>query len=383
MPTEEAEGLRNPTEDAVNVFQFILDPRVGGPHVYVRTLAEGLPPIFHITVVTAGTGPMTDWSLVNWRHTASTLYPFEVVVNVLMIIWRFRSAVRRTGVVFDVHGAANLAPLIAARLLRIPVVWHFHETVLAFARLAQIGRRFLRGAPHCKVGVAWAAKQAFGLTDAVVIAGGVDTSFWSPAPAAEPASGSPDEFRLVAVGNLNPLKGIDVLIDAIVSLEGRWRLDIVGAELATFAGYATILREKAARIGSGGRIGFLGWQSPAEVLGLLRGAHIFLLPSRSEACPLALLEAMAVACLCIATDVGDVRQILDNGARGLVVPADQPAALRQALQDVMAMPVDERRAMGMRARQGVEALYAKEQLARRHAAIYAALASGPLQEELR
>lgn len=383
MPTGGAEGLRKTADEAVTVFQFILDPRVGGPHVYVRTLTEGLPPSFRTVVVTAGRGPMTDWPLVNWRHIVKALYPLEVLANVLMICWRFRSGTRRTGVLFDVHGAANLAPLIAARLLRIPVVWHFHETVVAFARLAQIGRGLLRGLRHRKVVVAGAAAQAFGLPDAVVIAGGVDTTFWSPAPAAEPASGSPEEFRLLAVGNLNPLKGIDVLIDALAGLGGRWRLDVVGAELATFAEYATMLRDKAARIDGGGRIRFLGWQSPAEVLGLLHGAHVFLLPSRSEACPLALLEAMAVACPCIATDVGDVRQILDNGARGLVVPADQPAALRQALQDVMAMPVDERQAMGMRARQGVEALYAKDQLARRHAAIYAALAAGPLQEELR
>ena len=383
MSTEGVKGLCKTDINAVTVFQFILDPRVGGPHVYVRTLAEGLPPLFRSVVVTAGKGPMTDWRLVNWRHIVKVLYPLEVLANALVICWRFRSGARRTGVLFDVHGAANLAPLIAGRLLRIPLVWHFHETVVAFARLAQIGRRLLRGIRHHKVVVAGAAARAFGLTDAVLIAGGVDTTFWSPAPTEEPASGSPVEFRLLAVGNLNPLKGIDLLIDALAGLEGRWRLDIVGAELATFPEYAKMLRDKVARIDSGGRIRFLGWQSPMALLGLLRDAHVFVLPSRSEACPLALLEAMAAACPCIATDVGDVRHILDNGTRGLVVPADQPAALRQALQDFMAMQVDERQAMGMRARQGVKALYAKDQLALRHATIYAELASGPLKKELR
>lgn len=383
MPIEVAENLRKTDDDAVTVFHFILDPRVGGPHVYIRTLAEGLPPPFHTVVVTAGKGPMTDWPLVNWRHIVKALYPLEVLANVLVICWRFRSDSRRACILFDVHGAANLAPLIAARVLRIPVVWHFHETFVAFSRLAQIGRILLRGIRHRKVVVAKAATQAFRLMDAVVLPGGVDTAFWSPSPAAKPASALPEKFRFLAVGNLNPLKGFDVLIDALAGLGGQWRLDVVGAELATFAEYATMLRDKATRIGGGGKIRFLGWQSPAEILGLLHGAHVFLLPSRSEACPLALLEAMAAACPCIATDVGDVRQILDNGARGLLVPADQPAALRKALRDVMAMSVDERRAMGMRARQGVKALYAKDQLALRHAAIYAELASGHLQKELR
>jgi len=366
---------------SIKVFHFVLDPRVGGPHVYVRTLSHALGAEVCSRLVTAGQGPMTDIALVNLRHRLRALYPLEIVVNALALCWRFRTAESRRGVVFDVHGTANLAPILAARLLKIPLVWHFHETVGGFARLAAVGKRIAAGIPHRHVVVARKAADIFALPDAVLIPGAVDADFWRPSGEEGGTASEHAPFRILTVGNLNPLKGADILLDALETFDRPWELVIVGAELQTHAAYARGLHDHAAAIGSATRsVRFAGWQSPEDVRKLMAQTDVFVLPSRSEACPLALLEAMASGCACIATDVGDVGEILDGSTRGIVIPHDSPSALAEALERMAALGGLERRRIGMMAREFVTARHSLRQQAAKHLDLYKDLASSGERE---
>ena len=81
------------------------------------------------------------------------------------------------------------------------------------------------------------------------------------------------------------------------------------------------------------RVRFAGWRTdPWPCLG---AADVFLMPSRSEGLPLALLEAMAAGLPAVATDVGAVGEVLESGVSGLVVPPEDPAATATALQDLL------------------------------------------------
>lgn len=360
----------------IRVFHFILDHRVGGPHVYVRNLARALASDIESSLVTTGHGAQTDIVLFNLRHRLRWLYPFEVVLNALWLYIRFWRRQSRQGAIFDVHGAGNLAPILAARMLGVPMVWHFHETVGGFSTLAALGKWIASGIPHRIVTVAKKAAVVFNLSDAILISGAVDPDFWSAATSDPPPCDGGRRLRILSVGNLNPLKGADVLLTALEIFGQPWELVIVGAELQTYSGYARELRDHAGRMDSPSHLTrFAGWQSPEEVRRLMTAADVFVLPSRSEACPLALLEAMAAECACIATDVGDVRAILEAAACGIVVPTESSSALAAALEHVAEIGRDGRQRMGKLARETIVARYSLQAQAAKHLGIYKELAS--------
>lgn len=351
----------------MRVFHFILDHRIGGPHAYVRGLARELTPSVASILVTTGRGDATDLALLNLRHFLKFLYPIEVLLNMVSLCWQFRHRVSRREVIFDVHGAANLAPILAARLLSIPLVWHFHETLPGFVGLVRFGKAAAAGIAHQYIVVAERAVEVFDLPEANLIPGGVDLDFWQPT---EPNQAEAP-LRLIAVGNLNPLKGLDILLDALDGLNGPWELVIVGAKLQTHTAYSDDLHRRSKCIARDDRrVEFTGFQSTAQVRELLSHADIFVLSSRSEACPIALLEAMASGLVCVASDVGDVAAILDMPGSGIVYQSESVTALTAALIEAVALGREARREMGRRARTQIEARYSQRQMAARHLEIY-------------
>jgi glycosyltransferase involved in cell wall biosynthesis len=280
-----------------------------------------------------------------------------------------------------VHGAANLAPIIAARLLHVPIVWHFHETQgNMHAPLAWFGKLFTSSVVHRKVAVAKRSMKAYQIDDAELVYAPIDTAYWRISERQRDARGENSRFRLVSVGNLNPLKGMDILLDAVAGLDIPWELVIVGAELSTFRKYAKLLREKRRIAERGcGTVRFVGWQSIESVRELLGRADVFVLVSRSEAGPIALFEAMAMECACVITDVGDTREIISNFHSGLIISETNPSQVLKALKEMYTLGSAGRREMGRRARERVEAISAQESVAKRHLEIYSALSKPVLR----
>jgi glycosyltransferase involved in cell wall biosynthesis len=75
-----------------------------------------------------------------------------------------------------------------------------------------------------------------------------------------------------------------------------------------------------------------------DVPELLATSDVFVLSSRSEGGPISVLEAMAAGLPVVASDVGGVREQVDEGVSGLLVPAGDPAALAAALERVLGDP---------------------------------------------
>src|SRR5260221_4061838 len=92
------------------------------------------------------------------------------------------------------------------------------------------------------------------------------------------------------------------------------------------------LGAQGARLGLGDGVRLLGRRD--DVPDVLAATDVFVLASRQETTPIALLEAMVAGCACVPTDVGDCRALLADGAAGrIVAQADVPglaAALREA-----------------------------------------------------
>jgi glycosyltransferase involved in cell wall biosynthesis len=141
---------------------------------------------------------------------------------------------------------------------------------------------------------------------------------------------------LLAVGNLYPVKGHDILIQALGVLarenpDVRWVAAIAGRgeEQAR-------LQELTRAMGIEDRLRLLGFRS--EIGALLHAADLFVHPSRSEGLPLAVIEAMSTGLAVVASDVGGLREVVTPGVDGELVRPEDPQALAQAILGLLSDP---------------------------------------------
>jgi glycosyltransferase involved in cell wall biosynthesis len=139
-------------------------------------------------------------------------------------------------------------------------------------------------------------------------------------------------LELLTVGRIDPEKNPLLLVEALADLErqepGRYRLVWVGD-----GPLADEVTERAAALGISDRLQLLGWVPfGPELLALYRRAHMFVHVSFTEGVPRVITEALAFAAPIVATDVGGVRDALDDGNAGLLVPVDDREALVAAIR---------------------------------------------------
>ena len=142
-------------------------------------------------------------------------------------------------------------------------------------------------------------------------------------------------FRIVCVGNFNLLyKAQDVLVQAFAKIAAerpQVELAFVGDGI-----HLPYVRGLAEQLGVANRVKFLGLiAGGAGVRTVLDDSHLFVLPSRQEGLPRAMVEAMARALPCVASDVGGHSELID---KSLLVPAGDINALAARLLAVTADP---------------------------------------------
>lgn len=138
---------------------------------------------------------------------------------------------------------------------------------------------------------------------------------------------------LITVANLRPEKSHDVLLEAFsrTAARRRLRLRIVGDGPCRSA-----LERQARELGLGRRVEFLGHRE--DVADLLALSDLFILPSRSEAFPNSVLEAMATGLPVIGSAVGGLLDLVEDGRNGLLVPPRDVGALTAAIDRLVAQP---------------------------------------------
>jgi glycosyltransferase involved in cell wall biosynthesis len=243
-------------------------------------------------------------------------------------------ALRKAAHDADVVHAHWLASMLVAPAARKPVVLTLHgsgtagrfEDLSLMAKAPRPAGALLRRA-RVVIGVSEQladAARGVGARDARWIPNGVEI----PPEISEEA----DPPEVLFVGRLSPEKGIAELVEAtqglnlVVAGDGPLRHLVPGA---------------------------LGFVAPAEAQRLLARAAVVVLPSHREGLPMVLLEAMAHGRAVVATPVGGIPTLVEDGVTGLLVPVGDTQALREAVTRLLGNPAL-RRKLGRAARAKVE-----------------------------
>ncbi|GAB6165774.1 hypothetical protein JCM19992_17740 [Thermostilla marina] len=142
----------------------------------------------------------------------------------------------------------------------------------------------------------------------------------------------PKTPTLLFVGRMRPVKGYDVLVRALGELEGVHGLFVGDADEAT----QEKIRNLAAEAGCLQRIEIHPWADRAHIRDVYERATVFVFPSIwPETLGIVGLEAMACGVPVIASDIGGVRQWLEHGTNGLVVPPKNPQAIAEAVRRML------------------------------------------------
>jgi colanic acid/amylovoran biosynthesis glycosyltransferase len=162
--------------------------------------------------------------------------------------------------------------------------------------------------------------------------------------------------RIFSCGRLNPQKNHGDLIRALhqVRLSGLdARLTIAGGDDSrgetNKAGILKIIEELAL----GGKVELLGAVSEAVVRAELEKAHIFALASIHEGVPVSVMEAMAMNLPVVVTDVGGMRDLVDDGVDGFIVPARTPELMAERILALL-LDAKQAQAFSRAARQKIE-----------------------------
>jgi glycosyltransferase involved in cell wall biosynthesis len=158
--------------------------------------------------------------------------------------------------------------------------------------------------------------------------------------AVEPAAaeaGPVEPGYLLFVGRLRIRKGVEVLLEALREVPAA-RLLIAGD-----GEHRAALESRAAELGLGGAVAFLGRCGASRVRELLRGAAALVVPSIYEGMPLVVLEAMEAGVPLVASRVSGIPEVVEDGTTGWLVPPEDPGALAAALAEVLASPGEARR----------------------------------------
>lgn len=168
----------------------------------------------------------------------------------------------------------------------------------------------------------------------VTIPNGVDLDgFVAPAPrpvGLKPAI-RPREYALF-LGRLHRRKGVDLLLHALALIPPARRFHLV---IAGDGPDRPALEREAARLGLGEWVQFVGWSTGSSKIYLLQNALCVVVPSRLwEAFPLVVLEGYAAGRPVIATDLPALRDLIQPGHTGLLVPPESPIDLAHVLTQV-------------------------------------------------
>ena len=368
----------------IKILQFLSEAEFGGTEQFVYDLATTMNPERFVNDLCflLGPGPVGDRckaqdlrvSYLHWR-----LWKTPVV------LFRFYRLLRRSGyTIIHAYGfKANLAARIVGKLAGVPQIiggLRSQYPSLKANRLLLWLDRLTLPLARCYVANSEAAvnhlvSQGYPSEKFRVIYNGLDPKLYAPADGdrrlLRKRYGLTNEEipSIACVARLRPGKGQETLLRALAHLPTQnYRCLLVGD------GPQRQSVERLAReLNLGDRVKFLGARDHDEITQILQLADIFVLPSRWEGMPMAIMEAMAAGLPVIATDVGGTGELVVHGDTGLLVRVGDVAGLAREIARLLDDP-ELRRRLGARGRERIVKKFSLDKTVREYGALYEELA---------
>lgn len=258
----------------------------------------------------------------DWRRLINYVIRFPAEVIGLMRVFKDEGIV----LVHVSGGSWQYKGVLGARLAGIPVIWHLNDTWMPGP--IRIAFRAMRRMASGFIFASHRSRSYYGdSTDYrphAVIPAVVDVDHFKPERKAH-YRGAADlglgksEFVVGTVANINPVKGVETLIEALRILRQQFdgvQLVVVGPVFQSQEPYYQELVSLAQKQRVADAIHWAGPQS--DVRPWLQRMDVYVCSSRAESSPTAVWEAMAMECPVVSTDVGDVPRYIVNGENGYV-----------------------------------------------------------------
>jgi N-acetyl-alpha-D-glucosaminyl L-malate synthase BshA len=172
-----------------------------------------------------------------------------------------------------------------------------------------------------------------------------------------------DELILFHSSNLRPLKRIDLLLETVALLRPPDTFKLLILAGASFSPF----EQHVKRLGLENRV--IVREKVTDVEDYLQIADLALFTSDAESFCLGILEAMCFGCPSVATRVGGIPEVIEDGVTGIMTAPGDASALAHAVQTLLADPA-RRSAMGQAARQRAHKLFSADMIVPRYEAIY-------------
>ena len=181
--------------------------------------------------------------------------------------------------------------------------------------------------------------------------------------------GLPAESQiLLNVARVSPQKGLLYALRALPAILRHYpQVQLLSVGATTDPRWTAELKREAEALGVADHFHILG--ARANVVDFLRACDIFVFPSLYEGLGIALIEAMAAGCVCVATDTGPIPEVVQNGKDGVLVPPADADALARAICDLLGDPV-RRSELGTAAKQTAFSKFQPKEQAERLTRVY-------------
>ncbi len=204
--------------------------------------------------------------------------------------------------------------------------------------------------------------------DVTVVPNGVDAKVYAPvSPEAKAALrralGLPEGPLILYAGRLSWEKRLGLFLEAFAAAPPAASFVMLGE-----GPEETALRSQVKGLGLEGRVRFLGARQ--DVAAFYQAADLFVLPSVSEGLPNAVLEAMSSGLVVLASKVGALPDIIEDGVNGFLFEAENPAPLAEKLKEVCAAQAKFPE-IGRRARATILERFSLDKVADRYVELYA------------
>jgi len=346
----------------VNILNVLYDERVGGPQLCALQVARRLKSAGFDTLVVMPKGEQQFAALLNQAQISShemglvrlrrSFNPFEHA-RFLAKFWpnvmELRQLIRdhEVGIVHT-NGLMNVQAAIAARLEGVKLAWTLND--LATPKLLRLMLLpFVRSWADRIVIVSRAVgryyfSNSFPLNERLhLLYAPVDTERFNPQVdgfSIRTEFGIGDSCPVVGtVANVCPGKGFEYLLEAAPAIKQRFptvKFLFVGGMLQNRRAYWSSLQRRTQELRLTKDVFFTGPRN--DVPRIMRAMTLYVHPSESESCGMAILEASASGLPVVVTDVGGPRELVQHGVTGLVIKPRQPSEIADAVIRVLDCP---------------------------------------------